>query len=240
MALVATFFYRKGSFAVVARTAGFCRFHLGHGSSLVSHRGQIELVVAVAAFIHARMQLVTELDISYILDLEIDFLYRMAPQAVLDLKSFFTVVTKTAGFSLFHLRHPDRLITPPFIGLGMTTPALIAGGVLLMAEDDGSRFFYFENYIRNFMAFIAILDIKSLFPVVTKTAGFPLSHVRHSVACLFFDVEDGMVACFTIIADAFLVDMKTVIEFYLAVIRAAESDILNVYGMGEGKNKDGS
>ena len=222
----------------MACTAGFCRFHLGHGNSLVFRRGQIEFVVAVAAFIHARMQLMAEFDIPCILDLEIDFLYGMTPQAFLDLKSFFAVVTCPAGLSLFHLRHTDGLIQPHFIKFGMTAPALIPCGVLLVAEDDRSRFFYFKNYIRNFMTFVAILDIKRLFSIVTKAAGFPLSHVRHGVAGLFFDVKDGIVAGFAIIADAFPVDMKIVIEFYLAVITAAKSDILDVYSIGEGKNKD--
>ena len=222
----------------MACAAGFCRFHFGHGNSLVFRRGQIEFVVAVAAFIHARMQLMAEFDIPCILDLEIDFLYGMTPQAFLDLKGFFAVVASAAGLSLFHLRHTDGLIPSRFIKFGMTAPALIPCGVLLVAEDDMSRFFYFKNYIRNFMTFVAILDVKRLFPVVTKAAGFPFFHICHGVRCLFLDVEDGIVAAFAISSGAFLVDMKIVIEFYLAVIPAAKMDILDVYSIGEGKNKD--
>ena len=148
-------------------------------------------------------------------------------------------MTGATGLSLFHLRHPDGLIATGFIRLGMAAPALIAGGVLFMAEDDGSRFFYFKNYFRNFMTFVAILYIKRLFSVVAKTAGFSFFHVCHGVAALLFDVEDGIVAGLAAIEDDFLLDMKIVIEFYLAVITAAESHILDVYGMGEGKDKDG-
>jgi hypothetical protein len=185
------------------------------------------------------MQLMAEFDIPCILDLETDFLYGMTPQAFFDLKSFFAVVTCSAGLSLFHLRHTGGLIPPRFIKLGMTTPALIPRGVLLVAEDDMPRFFYSKSYIKNFMTFIAILDVKRFFPVVTKAAGFPLFHVCHGVICLFLDVKDGIVASLAIIVvDAFLADMKIMIEFYLAVITAAKSDIFNVYGIGGGKNKD--
>lgn len=107
-----------------------------------------------------------------------------------------------------------------------------------MAEFDIPRIIHLEIHISRGMAARTFFYLKCPLTVVAGAAGFPLSHIRHGVADLFFDVKDGIVAGFAIIAGAFLVDMKIVIEFYLAVITAAKSDILDVYSIGEGKNKD--
>jgi hypothetical protein len=115
----------------------------------------------------------------------------------------------------------------------MAATALIHSRVHRVAEDDGSGFFYFKYYIRNFMTFVAILNIRRFFPVVTKAARFPLFHVCHGVSFLFLDVKDGIVAGFAIIADTFLVDMNIVIKFHFAIITAAESDFLYVYSIGK-------
>jgi hypothetical protein len=237
VASIAIFLYRKCGFVVMACAAGFCRFHFGHGNSLVLRRRQIEFNMAFPAFINACMQLMAEFYIPCILDLENNFLYGMAPHTLIYFKNFFAFMACPTGLSLLHPCHSDRLVPFRFVKFGMAAATWIYRRVLPVAEYDRPRFFYSKDHIRNFMTLITPADIKGFLTVVTKAAGSPLFHISHSMSRLFSDIEDSIVAAFAIIANAFVVVMRIVIEFHFAVAAAAENDIFDIHGIAEGKNK---
>ena len=89
------------------------------------------------------------------------------------------------------------------------------------------------------MAFAAIFDIKGLFSIVTGAARFTLFHIGHGIAGLFPEVENRIVADFTVIFDTFLFKVKVVIEYDPAEFRNLEGDILDINCMGKRKGKKG-
>jgi hypothetical protein len=196
--------------------------------------------MAVSAFIHTRMQLMAELCVPCVLDLEIHIFRGMATRAFLYLERSFAVMAEAAGLALFHLVHADRLVPPCFVKFGVANPALLACGMYLMTEDDRTRFFYLKCYIRHLVAFIAILDVKGPFSVVTCTAGFSFFHICHGVADIFSDVENRIMAGPAVIPDSFLFDMKIVIEYYLAGIGSLKSHIPDIQSQSGRKNENGA
>ena len=106
-----------------------------------------------------------------------------------------------------------------------------------MAKFYRTCLFYFHYDVGNLVAFAAIFDVKGPFPIMAGAAGFTLFHIGHGVAGLFPEVENRIVADFTVIFDAFLLKVKVVIEYDPAEFGNLEGDILDVNCMGKRKGK---
>jgi hypothetical protein len=196
--------------------------------------------VAIAAFIQAGMQIMAEFYVSRILYLEIHVFRWMATRAIFYLKRPFAVMTGAAGLAFFHLGHAHGLARAYLVKSGVANAAFIGIQMFFVSEDHWSRFFYFNNDVRNFVTFDALLDIKGFFPVVAGAAGLAVPHIRHVVTGSFLDVENGVVTGLAVIFNSLLPKMVVMIEGYLAEISYFEGNIfyVNPISMRKGNNGD--
>lgn len=244
MAAFAILLYGEGVLAFeMAGAARFGRLHLRHCHPLVLRGRLIEFDVAIAALVHACVQLVAELSVSRILHLEFHLPDGMAPGAFIDLEGAFAVMAGAAGLPLFHLGHGDRLLGNQVVEPGMADSALVGGDeMLFMTEGHRSGLPDLHDHIPDFMALYAIGETEGLFAVVAGAAGFPLFHVRHGETDpggLRSEVENGIVAGLAVVLDPLLQEVPVVAEYHLAEIGYLDGDILDVDGISErtGQNR---
>ena len=228
MAAITIFLDRKGSLTVVAGAAGLCLLHFGHRLSFILLGRQIEFDVAVAALKHARVQLMAEFYIPRIFHLEVHVLHGMALRTFLRLEGSLPVMADAAGLPFLHLGHGDRFGDCQIVNLGVADTAFILSEMLLVTEDHGTRFFYFNGYFGNFMALDAILQTKGPLAVMTCATGFAFSHIRHGVASLVSEVENGIMTGFTVSLDALLPEMLVMVEYHLAEVGNFEGDVFDI------------
>lgn len=182
MALATPLFHTKGGFIIMAGTTGFPLLHVGHGISPGCRSGGKNRVMAFAAGKHGAVFVVAERDRAGVFDAEINVVdfARMTLVAIGgNTKNINAVMTGTAGFSLFHLRHGIAHASDPTdenITVAIAAPEQWC--VLGMAEV-GVEFLE-NDLLHRLVAFLAItLDRKCGFAIVTGTAGEPLFHVIH-------------------------------------------------------------
>jgi hypothetical protein len=244
VAAIAILLDGKGLLSIeMTGATGFGRLHLLHGHPLVLCRGKVELDMAVAALVHARVKFVAEFDIPRILQLEIDILDRMTFGAFFRLERFFAVMTEAAGLPFFHLSHRYRLLRSHIVNLGVTRGAGISAQMLLVAEGDRSGLFDFDRDVPDLVALNAIIETEGSLAVVAGTTGFPLFHVRHgeSGTDLGPEVKNGIVAGLAVVLDTLFFEMLGVVEYHLAEIGDVEGDIFDIDRISEraGKNRHG-
>jgi len=114
VALVALTFYRERVFTIVAGAAGFAALHASHGCLKRAGLVLEGLGVAVRAFEHADMHLMTEDSICYTFELE-SYFTRFHPFVAVaavagNCKRHLAVMTGSAGLAFFHLNHRDIAI----------------------------------------------------------------------------------------------------------------------------------
>jgi hypothetical protein len=111
--------------------------------------------------------------------------------------------------------------------------------MLFVTERHRSRFFDRHGYIRNLVTLDAIIETECSFSVVAGAARFSFFHIRHFVASLVSEIENGIMTGLAVIFDALLFEMLAVVEYYLAEIGNLKGDILDVNRIREraGENR---
>lgn len=210
----------KRILAVVADTAGFAFGHIVHGGFADNGFVRECFCVAIFAAVNPCVECMAESGRCYSFNFEYDLFGLKCFVAAITVcrysKGAFSVVAGTAGAPFFHLRHRYRFFTA---GNDFTVMAFFAGAACFgdmerMAECNGAEAF---NCIGNIsrlagVAAGAVLvagDTESLNAAMACAAGFGLFHFSHSIALFVSQVEDRIVAHFTIVIVFFQVQFVT-------------------------------
>lgn len=148
----AAFADAKGFFTIMAGSAGFPFFHLGHGYRGI-FAGTVQGAVTGGAVLHlCQMSGMTERSRAGFFHLVDDFFNLVAFAALVGIKSLFAVVAGTAGLALVHFSHG----VVPFAFVcrvagsateGWRTPLGFFGQMLAMAEDNRTGILRCIGYI---------------------------------------------------------------------------------------------
>lgn len=137
MAFLAVRFHTEGGLAVVTGTARTPLLHIGHGGALALFSGFEYAVVALNAFVHARMHRMAEGCIAGLLELVDDIHRRFMAGAAITLyaENGRAVVTGTARCPLLHLGHGETpVVRTGVVQLVMAIAAGIHSQVFVMVK----------------------------------------------------------------------------------------------------------
>lgn len=169
---------------VMAGATGLPFFHISHGKAFPADSGAEDLIVAVVAFVHAKMEIVTELNLSNVLDAEGNvFGTLMAPStARIYRKGHISLMTGAARSKLCHLRHvvafaPCAAYKDPAVAVAASVDAQVE---FVTEKGIGGLE---RNIFSCGMTLTAIApDGKSGTAVVATAAGLALLHLAHGIA----------------------------------------------------------
>lgn len=210
----------KRILAIVAGTAGFAFGHAVHGGFADNGFIWEYFCVAIFAAVHPGMECMAESGRSYSFKFECDLFWLECFVAAITVccysKSAFSVVAGTAGAAFFHLRHRYRLFTAgnDFTVMASFAAAACFGDMERMAEGNGAQTFNCIGDISRLAGVAAgtVLvagDTERLNAAMACAAGFGFFHFSHSIALLVSQIEDRIVAHFTIVIVFFQVQFVT-------------------------------
>lgn len=172
----------------MAGPAGFSFVHIFHLCFEFAGFKREDFGVAVSAFVHAEMDVVTEVGLSrFCLEEYVArFVAFMALVALTGYgKCIFAIMAGTAGSAFLHAFH-GRFERTGFVreGLGVAVRAFEHAVMDLMAEKCICYTFQFERYFTRLHPLVTAAAVagngKRHLAVMTGSAGFPFFHLRHS------------------------------------------------------------